>query len=121
MRASRSLNRAARSAIDGLTPARGFGTFGAAIHPRERGVVMGTLEEQLDYFIENQDDLVSKHRGKVLILRDRKVADVFDTVLDAYLHAEKHYETGTYAIQECEPGPEAYTVSFTSPLALAEA
>ncbi len=82
---------------------------------------MGTLEEQLDYFIESQDELVSKHRGKVLILRDREVAGVFDTALEAYLYAEKHYDAGTYAIQECEPGPEAYTVNFTSPLALAEA
>ncbi len=82
---------------------------------------MDTLEEQLDYFIENQAELVSKYRGKVLILCNREVADVFDTVLEAYLYAEEHYEAGTYAIQECEPGPQAYTVNFASPLALAGA
>ncbi len=82
---------------------------------------MTTLEDQLDYFIANQDDLVRKHRGKVLVLRDREVAGVFDTALKAYLYAEAHYEAGTYAIQECVPGPEAYTVNLASPLTFAGA
>ena len=82
---------------------------------------MSTLEEQLDYFIANQDELVRKHRGKVLVLRDREVVGVFNTALEAYLDAEARYEAGTYAIQECVAGPEAYTVNFALPLTLAGA
>ena len=79
------------------------------------------LQDELDFFIGNQDELVRKHRGKVLVLRNREVVGVFDTPLEAYLDAESRYEPGTYAIQRCTPGPEAYTVTIASSLCFAGA
>ena len=74
------------------------------------------LQDELDFFIANQDELVRKHRGKVLIIRNRDVVGDFDTPLEAYLEAQRLYEPGTYAIQKCEPGCEAYTVTVASSL-----
>ena len=79
------------------------------------------LQDELDFFIANQDELVRKHRGKVLVLRNREVVGVFDTPLAAYLDAQSRYEPGTYAIQKCAPGPEAYTVTIASSMSFAGA
>jgi hypothetical protein len=82
---------------------------------------MSTLEEQLEYFIANQEELVRKHRGKVLVLRNREVVGEFDSALEAYMFAEERFEAGTYAIQPCEPGPDAYTMHLAFPLSAAGA
>jgi len=58
---------------------------------------------------------VQKHRGKVLVLKDRQVVGVYDTLLTAYLEAQKTYQLGTFMLQRCEPGPEAYTITISTP------
>lgn len=68
------------------------------------------LENELRYFIKNQKELVEKYNGKVLILIGENVADVYDTVLEAFVEAQKKHKLGTFMIQECKPGPSAYTV-----------
>ncbi len=79
------------------------------------------LQDELDFFIANQEELVEKYRGKVLVLCNQEVVGVFDSPLGAYLDAESHYESGTYAIQRCTPGPEAYTVTIASSMSFAGA
>lgn len=74
-----------------------------------------SLQQELDYFIENQEELVKQHGGKTLVIKDRKIVGVHDSMLDAYLEAKKKYEPGTFAIQPCIPGPEAYTVTLSTP------
>ena len=71
------------------------------------------FEIELNYFISHQDELVAKHRGKTLVLRDQAVVGVFGTSLEAYLEARARYPLGTFMIQPCEPGPEAYTVTVS--------
>lgn len=58
---------------------------------------------------------MQKHRGKVLVLKDRQVVGVYDTLLTAYLEAQKTYQLGTFMLQRCEPGPEAYTITISTP------
>jgi hypothetical protein len=72
------------------------------------------FEQELEYFVEHQDELVAKHAGKFLILRGREVVGAFDTALDAYLHGQSHFPPGSYMIQPCEPGPSAYTVTIAA-------
>jgi hypothetical protein len=72
------------------------------------------LQAELDYFIAHQDELVRQYRGKVLVLKDQQVVGVYDTLLRAYLEAQKHYALGSFMLQPCEPGPDAYTVTITS-------
>lgn len=72
------------------------------------------FETEMDFFVANQDRLVAQYPGKVLVIRGREVAGVYDTPLDAYLAAEQQYAAGTYMIQPCEPGPGAYTVTIAS-------
>lgn len=70
------------------------------------------FERELSYFIDNQDALVKLYGGKVLVLREGAVVDAFKTPLEAYLAASRKFKPGTFMIQRCEPGPEAYTVTI---------
>ena len=72
------------------------------------------LQAELAYFIAHQDELVRRHRGKVLVLKNQQVVGVYDTMLTAYLEAQKTHPLGTFMLQRCEPGPEAYTVTIST-------
>lgn len=72
------------------------------------------FENELNFFIANQNELVSKYRGKVLVIKGPAVVGVYSTALDAYLLAQKEHKVGTFMIQPCEPGPSAYTVDIGS-------
>lgn len=72
------------------------------------------FDRELEYFIANQDRLVAEYRGKTLVLRDNEVVGVYDRTLDAYLDAMRKYEPGTFMIQPCVEGTDAYTVTVTS-------
>ena len=73
-----------------------------------------TFEKELAYFIAHQDELVKQHRGKVLVIRDERVEGVYGTPLEAYLSAQQRFPAGTFMIQPCEPGGDAYTVTINS-------
>jgi hypothetical protein len=71
------------------------------------------FEAELAFFIAHQDDLVEKYSGKVLVIRGDAIAGVYDSALDAYLAAQKQFQPGTFMIQHCVPGPDAYTVTMS--------
>lgn len=72
------------------------------------------FEKELNYFIANQKQLVQKYEGKTLVLRGEEVVGVYDDPLQAYLNAVKDYEPGSFMIQPCTAGSDAYTVTITS-------
>jgi hypothetical protein len=72
------------------------------------------FDTELKFFITHQDELVAQHDGKVLVIRGEQVEGVYNSPLEAYLEAEKKFRPGTFMIQPCAPGPEAYTVTIHS-------
>ena len=70
------------------------------------------FDKELAFFIANQPELVKKHRGKVLVLRGESVVGVYESPIEAYLQAQKEFPVGSFMIQPCAPGPEAYTVTL---------
>lgn len=80
--------------------------------PLGEETAMARFEQELKYFIEHQNELVREHRGKTLVLRGEKVEGVYDSPLDALIEAEKQWPIGTFMLQPCVPGPEAYTVTI---------
>jgi hypothetical protein len=72
------------------------------------------MSKELDYFIKNQAELVKAHAGKVLVIVGDEIVGVFDEALPAYLFAKSKYAFGTFVIQPCVPGPDAYTVFISS-------
>lgn len=72
------------------------------------------LHEEFTYFIEHQSELVKTYNGKYIVIKGQQVIGEYDTVWAAYIESQKEHPLGTFLIQKCEPGPEAYTVDFHS-------
>ena len=72
------------------------------------------FEKELGFFIANQEELVKEHRGKTLVLQGESVLGVYGNPLEAFLDAEKKYERGSYMIQPCVAGADAYTVTIST-------
>lgn len=71
------------------------------------------FQDELAFFISHQDELVQKYEGKVLAIRGAELLGVYNDALHAYIETAKQYEPGTFIIQPCQPGPEAYTVTIS--------
>jgi len=72
------------------------------------------LEKEFKYYLENQDKLVEKYNGKVLVIKNCNVIGVYDTELEAVNETSKKEELGTFLVQKCEPGTDSYTQIFHS-------
>ena len=73
------------------------------------------LRREFQYYLDNQSELVKKYNGRVLVIVGERVVgdyDDFDQALSKSI--EKKYEVGTFLVQECAPGDEAYTQTFHS-------
>lgn len=72
------------------------------------------LHDELQYFIDNQEALLKRYEGKVLVIKSQAVIGEYDSVIEAYLEVQETHELGTFLIQKCEPGPGAYTVTVST-------
>ena len=72
------------------------------------------FSEELNFFISNQENLVKDFQGKFLVLKGQKVIGVYPDALSAYIETQKEHPIGSFMIQPCVPGPEAYTVTLSS-------
>jgi hypothetical protein len=72
------------------------------------------FDKELDFFRRNQTSLLKQYQGKVLVIRENNIVGVYPTMIEAYKDATRKYELGTFMLQKCEPGPEAYTVTINS-------
>jgi len=70
--------------------------------------------EELEFFKANQEELVRKHQGKILVIKGQAVVGAYTDIWSAYEEAQKEHPLGTFMLQPCEPGPQAYTVTITS-------
>jgi hypothetical protein len=72
------------------------------------------FDEELSYFQKNQDDLVKKYNGKTLVIKNSSVLGAYDTPLIAYKETVKVHKPGSFMLQPCKPGPDAYTVTIST-------
>lgn len=72
------------------------------------------FEQELNYFITNQQRLVKEYPGKVLVIQGDAIIGVYDNALDAYSETKQKHLLGSVMIQPCEPGPDAYSVTISS-------
>lgn len=75
---------------------------------------MDSLKNELQYYIDNQTELVSQYQGKFIVIKNQTVVGYYENELEAYNESVKLYELGTFLIQEVQPGNENYTQTFRS-------
>ncbi len=78
---------------------------------------MNALKKEFEYYLEHQQELVRKYRGKVIVIVDHNVVGSYDSELEAVTDASKTHKPGTFLVQRCEPGSEAYTHTYHSRIA----
>lgn len=72
------------------------------------------LKKEFDFYLENQDDLVARYDGQVIVLKDCAVIGVYSSELAAYTQASKSHKKGTFMIQRVSAGTKDYTATFNS-------
>lgn len=72
------------------------------------------FQQELAFFKANQNELLKQYIGKILVIKGSSVLGVYENTIEAYNNAIKDNEPGTFMIQPCEPGPEAYTITLYS-------
>lgn len=72
------------------------------------------LKDEFQYFIDNQANLVEQYNGKFIVIKNKTIIGAYDSNAEAYNETLKSEEIGTFLIQHCVPGEEAYTQTFHS-------
>lgn len=72
------------------------------------------LEKEFKFYLDNQENLVKKYKGKYLVIIGENIVGVFNSDEEAYFESKKKYKLGTFLIQFCESGDSSYTQSFHS-------
>jgi len=72
------------------------------------------LESEFDFFLKNQATLVSKYRGKYIVIKNKKILGVYNDISSAINETSKTEKPGTFLVQKCEPGKAVYTQFFHS-------
>lgn len=73
-----------------------------------------SLQDELQYFKENQTELLKQYEGKILVIQNKQIVGIYDSELEAYNEAQKKFELGTFLIQKCLPGVDSYTQTYYS-------
>jgi hypothetical protein len=72
------------------------------------------LKKEFEFYKKNQADLVSKYKGKFIVIKDQDVFGVYSTEIEAYQEAQKKLELGSFLIQKVEEGESSYSQTFYS-------
>lgn len=72
------------------------------------------LSKELQYYIDNQNELVKKYAGKVIAIKNQQVLGVYDSELEAIEKTSKKHELGSFLVKKCEKGKQSYTQSYYS-------
>jgi len=75
------------------------------------------LKDEFKYYIDNQADLVKKYNGKYIVIKNQKVIGEYDREDIALFETEKEHSLGTFLIQKCTSGTDAYTQTYHSRVA----
>lgn len=75
------------------------------------------LEQEFEYYLAHQDELVDEYSGKFIVIKGTEVLGAYDSELEAVEKTSKKHDLGTFLVQKCEPGSESYTQTYHSRVA----
>lgn len=74
------------------------------------------LEREFEFYLERQGELVSRYRGKFVVIRDGEVIGAYDDEIEAIEKTAQRFPLGSFLVQKCEPGADSHTQTFHSPV-----
>jgi len=72
------------------------------------------LEKEFKYYLDNQKELVEKYDNRFIVIIDNEVIGDYESYEEALFSSCEKHELGTFLIQECTEGEDAYTQTFHS-------
>jgi hypothetical protein len=75
------------------------------------------LEKEFKYYLDNQDELVKKYNGKVIVIKNQKIIGVYDSEITAIQETSKNESLGTFLVQKCTLDKENYKQTYHSRVA----
>ena len=72
------------------------------------------LEKEFQFYLDHQDELVAKYNGRVVVIKGEEVIGDYGDEMEAVFETRKIHPLGTFLVQLCTPGSEAYTVTYHS-------
>lgn len=75
------------------------------------------LQDEFKFYLGNQDEMVEKYDGKVIVVKDGSILGSYDDELTAITETAKEHKLGTFLVQRVSKGDAAYTQTFHSRVA----
>jgi hypothetical protein len=75
------------------------------------------LKQEFDYYRAHQSELLNLYNGKYVVIKGEAVLGAYDNATTAIQETSKNHHKGTFLVQKCTPGDEAYTATFHSRVA----
>lgn len=75
---------------------------------------MVKLEEEFNFYLQNQNELVKKYRDKYIVIMHNELLGAYDSEFEAIKETSKKHKLGTFLVQKCEPGTDNYTQTYHS-------
>jgi len=72
------------------------------------------LDKEYQFFEKNRKNLIKQYPDKFVIVKNQKIAGVYNTEESAYQHAIKSHKLGTFLIQQCIKEKEEKIAVFNS-------
>ncbi len=67
---------------------------------------MSSIQQDYQYYIKHQLELVKKYGGRYIVIKDSEVVGSYDSEIEAYEDAKSKYVLGTFIIKPCLPQNE---------------
>ncbi|GAP71595.1 hypothetical protein SAMD00024442_146_3 [Candidatus Symbiothrix dinenymphae] len=72
------------------------------------------LNKEFKYYRDNQGELLKTYNSRFVVIVGEEVVGDYDGFENALFATVKEHELGTFLIQECTEGEDAYTQTFHS-------
>lgn len=71
-------------------------------------------KELFQWYLKNQEALVSEYSGMFLVIFDNSVGGAFSDEDEAIMFGVNNFGLGNFIVQKCSPGESDYTQMFHS-------
>lgn len=72
------------------------------------------MNEDFGWFVDNYNSIFTQYGHKQIVVKDKKVIGVYDSIKEAIEKTCLTEEMGTFIVQECDGSESAYTNYISS-------